>query len=341
MQEIQKARLPQLWEYLAKKAPLYLPQQEDGVINFAPWQEGARVKLESLNTVLPPKSIVFPQWETYLHFTQKARELKLTPTKEPEGSYILFGVRPCDVAGITVLDRVFLQDPVDVFYESRRRCTIISLACNEPDISCFCSAFGLEPGFAPAADIMLWDGDKFLLWQSLTEKGETLTHSLTDLLEVPTPAETESVQCLRETAATVQEQKWGLDGVKERAKDMFNAPIWDSLYRRCLGCGICTYLCPTCHCFDIGDFSRGERGERFRCWDSCMYKDFTLMASGENPRPTQKERVRQRFMHKLSYFPAQHGLYGCVGCGRCVRKCPVNIDITQVIKEAGGSISCA
>jgi sulfhydrogenase subunit beta (sulfur reductase) len=346
VKKIKKTDLPILWQHLARGALLYLPQEEDGVVNFAPWQKGAPVNLDSLNTVVPPKNIVFPQSETYVHFEQQADALAFTPVQEPQGDYILFGVRPCDVAGLAVLDRVFLEDPQDDLYEKRRRGTILALACNEPDQSCFCTTFNLEPGFAPGADIMLWDLGEVLLWQAQSAKGAALTQNMDVYLSEATADETQAAEQLKVTAgaaeaAAVHEQQWELDGVRAVAKEMFAAQIWESLYRRCLGCGICTYLCPTCHCFDIEDFSRGQGGERFRCWDSCMFKDFTLMASGENPRPSRKERVRQRFMHKLSYFPTRHdGLYGCVGCGRCVRRCPVSLDITQVIKEAGG-MNCA
>lgn len=342
MKKINKSDLPLLWEQLAASSTLYLPLEQDGVVNFSPWQQGDTAMLDCLNTAVPPKNIVFPQSETYLHFEQKGAELEFTPAPVPEENYVLFGVRPCDVAGIEVLDRVFLEEPADGLYAKRRRGLLISLACNEHDPSCFCSTFELEPGFAPGADIMLWDTGETLLWQAQSEKGEILTQTLESLLVEATTAEIATAENFKQTAAArevaaVNEQNWTLDGVKEVAGEMFDAPLWDKLHRRCLGCGICTYLCPTCHCFDIEDYHKGQKGERFRCWDSCMFKDFTLMASGENPRPSQKERVRQRFMHKLSYFPArQEGLYGCVGCGRCVRSCPVSLDITQVIKEAGG-----
>ena len=104
----------------------------------------------------------------------------------------------------------------------------------------------------------------------------------------------------------------------------------------CLGCGTCTFVCPTCQCFDIRDFDTGNGVMRYRCWDSCMYSDFTQMAA-ENPRHSQLERFRQRFMHKLVYYPSNNeGIYGCVGCGRCLAKCPINMNIVKVMKELGG-----
>lgn len=117
--------------------------------------------------------------------------------------------------------------------------------------------------------------------------------------------------------------------------EKFTDAQWESLSRACLACGTCTFVCPTCQCYDIRDFDNGKTVTRYRCWDSCMFSDFTLMAHGNN-RQTQSQRFRQRFMHKLVYFPSNNeGIYSCVGCGRCVEKCPQNLNIVKVIKALG------
>jgi len=119
-------------------------------------------------------------------------------------------------------------------------------------------------------------------------------------------------------------------------KELFESPLWEEMSVGCLGCGACTFVCPTCQCYDIRDFDDGKQVRRFRCWDSCMYSDFTLMSAGQ-PRPTQKERFRQRFMHKLAYYPETHdGVFGCVGCGRCLKKCPQHLHILKVMRRMGG-----
>ena len=125
----------------------------------------------------------------------------------------------------------------------------------------------------------------------------------------------------------------GFDG--DHLMEKFNDPQWADLSRACLGCGTCTFVCPTCQCYDVRDFDTGSGIQRYRCWDSCMFSDFTLMAHGTN-RPTQVERFRQRFMHKLVYFPSKNdGLYSCVGCGRCLEKCPQSLNIVKIIKALG------
>ena len=119
--------------------------------------------------------------------------------------------------------------------------------------------------------------------------------------------------------------------------ELFHRPEWDQLSESCLGCGACTFACPTCQCYDFKEFTGNREILRYRCWDSCMYSDFTIMSAGQ-PRPTQKERFRQRFLHKLQYFPVnQGGIFGCVGCGRCLRQCPIHMNIVKVMKTLGGA----
>ena len=121
-----------------------------------------------------------------------------------------------------------------------------------------------------------------------------------------------------------------------KTDEFFGSEKWEELSKNCLGCGTCTFVCPTCQCYDIKDFNTGKGVVRYRCWDSCMYSDFTKMAHG-NSRLSQLERFRQRFMHKLVYFPENNeGIFGCVGCGRCLIKCPISMNIVKVAKTLGG-----
>ena len=173
-----------------------------------------------------------------------------------------------------------------------------------------------------------------LYWKANTEKGEALTARLSALLsdadEAAVEDEKANIRSIMEKLpyASLTTEGWGADAQKEK----FDSPLWEELYNPCLACGTCTFVCPTCQCYDIKDYSTGEGVQRYRCWDSCMYSDFTMMAHGNN-RTSQMQRYRQRFMHKLVYYPANYdGMFSCVGCGRCVVKCPKGLNIVKVIK---------
>jgi heterodisulfide reductase subunit C len=173
-----------------------------------------------------------------------------------------------------------------------------------------------------------------LYWQPNTKKGETLTAQVKDLLEEADPSAVEAEQnAIRAIVEKLPYSNLSLNGWgAEAAQTRFDSAVWEKLYKPCLACGTCTFVCPTCQCYDIKDYNTGNGVQRFRCWDSCMYSDFTMMAHGNN-RNSQMQRFRQRFMHKLAYFPANNnGMFSCVGCGRCVDSCPTNLNIVKVIK---------
>ena len=338
MKKIAKANLPELWQALAVEAKLYVPVKTDGVLNFAAWQDGIEVDLTTLNVFTPPKRFFFPQTETILKYEFGEDLLLEDYACKAGGKTILFGVRPCDVSSFAMMDKVYLGDPVDEAYRRRREDTVvIALGCGEPDETCFCQSFDIEPGKSPGADILAVDtGDEVVL-TGQSEKGEELLTKLNGLLNEATSGDENKVKDAQDKAKEDYVTSVNVQGVMEKLDSMFEDTYWDGLYKRCIACGTCTFVCPTCHCFDVQEYSAGNKGERIRCWDACMFSDFTMMGHGHNPRPTQKERVRQRFMHKLNYFPHQHGDYACVGCGRCVRKCPVNLDILEVINAVGGA----
>ena len=184
--------------------------------------------------------------------------------------------------------------------------------------------------YIPAGDVTAWMAEGFLYLRANTARGEELLSSLPLLEEGEKPEQDRSVF----EKLPLRDLDWSAFG-GERMMERFNAPQWASLAESCLGCGTCTFVCPTCQCYDIKDFNTGGGVKRYRCWDSCMYSDFTLMSAGQ-PRPTQLERFRQRFMHKLVYYPANHeGEFGCVGCGRCLQKCPISMNIVKVARALG------
>ena len=341
MKKIAKENLTALFQKIAGEQELYLPVNNNGQVNFAAWTEGADVDLDTLKSVKSPKDAFFPQSENLYTVKKEEQKLKIEPEALKNQNFVVFGMKACDVKGIEVLDKVFLADPVDTFYAARRaHGTIVVMACHEPEETCFCKVFGVDAA-DPVADVATWMIDGELYWKALSEKGEALTSAVAELLtdadEAKVEEEKSAIRAIIEKLpySDLSLEGWNGDVLLEK----FNSPIWEKLYKPCLACGTCTFVCPTCQCYDIKDYDTGHGVQRYRCWDSCMYSDFTMMAHGNN-RNSQMQRFRQRFMHKLVYFPANNdGMYSCVGCGRCVEKCPASLNIVKVVKafqEQGG-----
>ena len=337
MKKIANANLSQLFRTLAADQDLFVPVKTAGQTNFGLWTEEVEVDLNTLKTVKSGKDMFFPQSETLYTCIKDGKKISVKPQNLQDQDFVVFGMKACDVKGLEVLDRVFLADPVDTFYAARRKHgTIVAMACNEPDTSCFCKVFGVDCT-EPAADVAVWMVEDGLCWKAQTEKGKALTAKLEAAGVFAGEADEAVVEAQKaQTRAIVEKLPYmnlSLEGWNgEALNEKFNSPLWEKLYKGCLACGTCTFVCPTCQCYDIKDYKTGTGVQRYRCWDSCMYSDFTMMAHGNN-RTSQMQRYRQRFMHKLVYFPANNdGMYSCVGCGRCVEKCPSSLNIVKVIK---------
>ena len=339
MYQISREKMPELLAAVAKEMDLFLPVQNNGITNFGFWTEDADVDLDTLKTVKSPKDAFFPQSEILYSCYQKANKTSIEPAALKDAPFAIFGVRPCDVRAFDVLDRVFLSEPADVYYAARREHgTIVALACHEPEESCFCKVFGIDCA-DPVADVATWMIEGELYWKPLTEKGEALTKAVAELLNDADEAKVEEEKtAIRAIVEKLPYSNLSLEGWgQEDYMDRFNSPVWEELYKPCLACGTCTFVCPTCQCYDIKDYDTGHGVQRYRCWDSCMYSDFTMMAHGNN-RNSQMQRFRQRFMHKLVYNPLRNdGEFSCVGCGRCLKKCPNSLNIVKVAKTLGGT----
>ncbi|MCI9075930.1 MAG: 4Fe-4S ferredoxin [Dorea sp.] len=334
MYKIAKENLSALFRLIAETRELYLPVKTAGQTNFAAWSEDAEVDLVTLKTVKSAKDAFFPQSEGLYTVKKEGKKISVEPEDLKEQEFVVFGMKACDVKGLEVLDNVFLSDPMDTFYAARRdHGTVVAMACREPEETCFCKVFGVDAA-EPKSDAAVWTVGEDLYWKPLTEKGEALTEVVKELLtdadEAPVEAEKEAIHNIVEKLPymNLSLEGWNGDALSEK----FDSPLWEELYKPCLACGTCTFVCPTCQCYDIKDYSAGDTVSRYRCWDSCMYSDFTMMAHGNN-RTSQLQRFRQRFMHKLVYYPANNdGMYSCVGCGRCVEKCPQALNIVKVVK---------
>jgi sulfhydrogenase subunit beta (sulfur reductase) len=307
---------------------------------FRPVSSAADMAFDRVNTRLSVKGLFFPQRETLLGF--EGSVLREVPA--PGGrQVVIFGARPCDAQSLLFMDKVFEGKATapgnvtheDPYYVARRRASIvISLACDSPCPSCFCTSVGGHPYGTDGADILASrasaDGADSFLLEPVTDRGRAFLAEHAGLLAPADPG-AEAAREARARAAAAGMKVLDFSGVKEKADSSFDSPVWERIARICLGCGVCTYVCPTCHCFDITDETVGTAGIRVRTWDACQYPLYTMHASGHNPRPAKRARMRQRIMHKYSYTVETAGTVSCTGCGRCVRQCPVNLDIRQML----------
>lgn len=337
MIKINREKLNAFFSAASGKYPVYMPLKKAGEVNYGYYSDGDEIDLDTLKTVKSPKDAFFPQSENLMKFKTSGKNIEIQDIRSEKQPFIIFGVRACDYKAFSVLDNVFLQDPVDTYYKARRDAGVIfTLACGKPEQSCFCNVFGIDAA-EPSGDATCWLTDKYLFIKVNSDKAKEVFEipEIKTLCENGDENEVESVKAsTREIIEKLPYSNLDLSRFKpENLNELFNLPVWNELSEACLGCGACTFVCPTCQCFDIRDFKSPNGITRFRCWDSCMYADFTQMAAA-NSRPTQMQRYRQRFMHKLVYYPSQYGgTYSCVGCGRCVKKCPQNLNIVKVIKK--------
>jgi len=270
-----------------------------------------------------PKEYFFPQVEKLLTFKDGGVEENIAEEKR-----VIFGVKPCDAEALRVLYEVFTTGKfVDPFVQRHfDNNTIIAVGCENEKPGCFCARLGIDRTFTDFCDILLNSaGEGGYSVEYLSEKGKELLGGFEETRSIVPPEG-------RKAAEPDPDAKMiGLDPNLDDA-NLFDIIDWGKATEICQGCGMCTFICPTCHCFDLKDVSKQGETLRYRCWDSCMYPKFTMHASGHNPRASTKERYRQRVLHKYLYVRKNFGYTACTGCGRCIRSCPVGMDIKKVVE---------
>lgn len=324
---IRKQSLEKLYNQLLATRKVYAPViADDKQVEFKYNPGFAEVTFEHIRSTLSVKNIAFPKVENLFLYSNGKTESTITDidlNKIPE--VVLWGAHPCDNAAFDALRSIFEWDIKDEFFSKRmEKLAVIGLSCHLSDEYCFCTSVGLAPNSSKGSDILLsrlHSGD----YQAdiLTEKGANIVNSFSELFE-STSGE--------EVVLTTVRQKFDHEKVTSKLNGAFEHPFWVENSLRCIGCGACAYVCPTCACFDIQDETRGKNGKRYRSWDSCGFSLFTLHTSGHNPRNVQSARWRQRIMHKFSYMPDRNQSLGCVGCGRCSSGCPVDMNIAEQLE---------
>ncbi len=304
---------------------------------LGPKESAGRIEITEIKTVaelakngqstVSAKDTVFPKVERLMRYRFEGKNVALDDAQPNAQPTVLVGIRPCEARAFHALDVVFNWDYKDKFFNARlANTTVVAISCTKADESCFCTSVGSRPDDTAGSDILLSPlKTGGFLAQVPTDKGKALVAQSSFQPLAGTPDLVPAATVAPAFDAKALEVKLG-------AK--FDSPLWVEQSLRCLGCGACAFVCPTCVCFDIQDEADTRQGQRLRTWDSCGMRMFTLHTSGHNPREKQSQRWRQRIYHKFAYYPDRFRTLGCVGCGKCSRACPVDMNLKQHLAEA-------
>ncbi len=297
---------------------------------LAPFDE-ERLTLDYGRLAEPVKRILLPQADAIFGFERGEVEGNYDTTRR-----MLFGLRPCDAAAIVILDEFFRQNFVDPHYFSRRQNMVLAvLACSQPEQSCFCASAGTGPVAEGGFDLQFFDFGDYYLVETGSEEGEKLLTDGGRYFKEPSADYGHRLDEFRKKAESSFITEVGLERAAQLVRGRTDlGEFWQWVAERCMMCGGCAYLCPTCTCFDFYDRTEPtEKGERIRIWDSCIFAGFTREASGHNPRGQQDQRCYRRYEHKLESPDPGNLRFRCVGCGRCVDACLSELGMVQVVKK--------
>jgi ferredoxin len=314
-----------LTKIIADDQQLYAPILKGEKTNFKRIDSVDEISTEHIQTTQSVKAIAFPRAEKLFSYKKENGNVTLQDYNSdglPET--VVFGLHPCDAAGFRPLGSIFNWDTPDKPYnERRKRTTLIAVSCTQSDEYCFCTSVNGGPGNTEGSDILLTPIKEGYLVEINTEKGKELAEKYNSFFDVA-PDNINKENFLVKIPA-----RFSVEEISKKITELFESDVWKAQSERCLGCGACAFVCPTCACFDIQEDAKGNSGNRIRCWDSCGFSLFTLHTSGHNPRSVQSARWRQRLMHKFSYMPDRLSVVGCTGCGRCSRACPVDMNLSE------------
>jgi len=314
-------------------------EKESGQVLFDEISDDAEIDMDAPIPSLPPKHVVFPQQDKILSYSYD-REIKKAEIKSIEKikPKALVGLRPCDLEGLKCMDRFFMgQEFVDdVFLDHRKKMLIVTNTCTTPFKQCFCVCTDSGPSAKEGFDLNLTElGDCYLV-ETGSEKGEALVEKLS--LEKCSAGHIDEKKSVVDKAISLfedvaDENKAWISRVMNRVTTGFiKEDVWEYIGNQCFECGACTFVCPSCTCFNIDDIPASDEVERIRSWDSCSYEGYTRMAGDHNPRKPIEDRRNKRFFCKLSYSQSKKYLRpGCVGCGRCAWVCPGDIGLPNVV----------
>jgi sulfhydrogenase subunit beta (sulfur reductase) len=327
MKATSRSSLAAWLDTLTEHYTVIAPRLVEDELLYQPVTRSAEIVFDFQRTVLSPKTFFLPDTEVILEVEKRDKEVVLSePSLERE--QVLFGLRPCDARALRALDALLLEhSPPDAYFAERReKTTLVGLACPQLWDDCFCTSLGSGPDDSAGMDVMLYEEETGYWVEGLTDRGAALMEQLeaTETDRDPPASDRSGGQ-----VPVLEPEKWGT---------LFDDVYWQRLADRCLSCHACTYVCPTCRCFDLRDhITASSPGythiQRLRAWDSCMAAAYRRIAGGHNPRPAKAQRLRNRYYCKFCYAPLDFGAVACVGCGRCIAACPVAIDVAEILAD--------